>query len=232
MAQTPPPFNPATPVQASSNSGKTCLIVAIVVIAFCLVAIIAGGMFFSNMFGQVMSAAGCMSTFSATENALKAYALEHNGKLPPAKTWMQDIEPYYRRLYEKQVKTDESKFFKMIPPGQVLECTWDNKKTGIAFNSDLGGKRIKDVKDPSTTALIFEVDAPAMNLAQPFKQRNTDDAPSLFNTKDRDWTVFYLEGNENPFQSKTKPESSFEFNPEDALPEGSKPAEPVKPEGA
>ncbi|MCW5937422.1 MAG: hypothetical protein KIT11_08965 [Fimbriimonadaceae bacterium] len=226
MAQTPPPFNPSHMTEAPRGSGanKTCLVLAIVVVGFCAVASVVGFFFFRGMWTEIGSTAGCMSSFELHQKALLAYAEEHKGRLPAAATWQTDTEKYYARLRQKFEKEEMPSDW--LPPaaGEVAECKWKGQTTGVAFNIALSKAVVAEIKDPTKTPLVFEVPTAKLNQSLKYEELNAHEAPKLFMNK-RDWIVYYIEGNKDPFESSSSSKRSFRVTIDDAL-ENEPPAEP------
>lgn len=221
MAQTPPPFQaPEAPqAPATSNANKACLIAVVCVLGMCIVMIFMFVTFFKGLFNEVSQAASCAGTFSVADNAVLAYAKEHNGHLPNAATWQDDIAPYYQRLYDKVKSEKLPKQMMPVAPGEPLQCVWGPRKTGLAFNTDVSGLEIAKIKDPDTTVLLFEADQTGTNLALKFKEMPKSKAPKVMNNE-RDWIVFYVSGNRNPYKSGSSTVSTVDLTPEDGLTPG------------
>lgn len=228
MAQSPPPFQvpPAPKAPATSGANKACLIAVCCVLAMCAVMIFVFIAFTKSVFGEVTQTFSCMGMFEMTDNSLRAYAMDHKGKLPNAETWQDDIAPYYQRLYAK-VRSEKLPSSMLPPsPGEPLQCVWGKRTTGVAFNVELSGKEIAKLQNPEKTPVIFEVDRTGTNLALPYSEKPKTKAPKVM-YNDRDWIVYFVKGNKNPFESSSSSSSSFELKPEDALPEGWKGGEPT-----
>ena len=168
MAATPPPYYP--PQQQSGN--KVWLWVLLAVVAFCIVAMV--GLFFAgkSMMNQSLSLVSCSVNAELARDAVVAYALDHDGKLPDAAHWQDDVKPYYERLYKKLASEMELQKmpdwinFKIAKPGEVLECAvGPDTKTGFAFNSLLAGKNSKDIENLGVTLVIWETTTPAYNAS-------------------------------------------------------------------
>lgn len=222
MAQTPPPFQVTPPSAPATNSAnKACIIAVCCVLLLCVVLILAFIAFSRNVMGEVTQTFSCVGMFEMSDNSLRAYALEHNGKLPQAATWQDDIAPYYQRLYDKMKTEKLPKSWLPPAPGEPLQCVWGQRKTGIAFNVQLSGKELKKIDQPTKTPVVFEVDKVGTNLAEVFVEQPKSKAPKVM-YNDRDWIVYYVEGNKNPFETSKSGSASFELKPEDALPANSK----------
>ena len=203
--QAPPPYIPAAPKK------KTGLIIAIVlgVLFVCcglpVIAIVGGGFF---AFGQAKGTVGCTISFGVVRAAIDDYVADHNGKLPPAATWQDAVRPYYsKQLKSKHGNGGSDKdseqvlsLLNVMPAGGEWGCTEDKTKTGIAFNSALGGKKMAEIKDRSTV-LIFEVPQRGMNLAMPYKALDNSSSPKIFG-KHRGWISIGLDGDNIKMGSK------------------------------
>lgn len=222
----PPP--PAA--RATNSANKACLIIVLLLLAFCAIGAVIFGFFMKGVWGQVSSTAGCMATFEITHDAAIAYSKEHNGQLPSADKWQQEIKPYYERLYNKmESEFKDASMLKGFLPARsddVLQCKWEGRVTGIAYNSAVAGKKVSDFKEPTKTVMFFETDESAKNLTRPFKEMPKTKAPKIM-YNDRDWIVYFIDGNNDPFESSSgSTKTSFELSPDDALtPPTGKPAE-------
>lgn len=217
MAETPPPFQVAPqPAPTKSSGSKACLVAVIMVMGLCIVFAIVAANFMKGMWGQVTSTASCFGMFEVASKATHAYAKEHGGKFPNAATWQDDIKPYYTRLYNK-FKSEEMPANMLPPaPGQMLQCVWDGRKTGIAFNIELSEKLVDKIQKPGETPMLFEVDTVGTNLAMKYDPKPKSKAPKLM-YNDRDWLVYYVEGERDPFTSGNTGSKSFKVTVDDAL---------------
>ena len=198
----------------------------------CGVLIVIATFFFKNVFGQVTNTISCAGLFEITDASILSYAMEHNGKLPSSDTWQDDMAPYYKKHYDKVAVEDElPKFMRPPAPGEALQCTWEGRTTGIAFNVELSGKEISKIKNPEKTVLLFETETTGKNQSMTFKEKPKSKAPKVM-YNEKDWIVYYVEGNKNPFDSSDPSKAkTFKINPEDALDKKDK--KPVKsPEGS
>lgn len=176
------------------KKSKTGLIIAIVLGVFgvcCVLPILGGGFFGFNLFKKLTPMIGCVIGMDEAQQAIRLYADEHSGKLPNAKTWQDDLRPYYSRV-EKDGKDKPP--FKTFPVDGEWVCNDDkDQRTGIAFNSELSGKKLADIKDPYSTVLLFEVDQPGMNQSATYKYRPKNTGPKLFG-EHRDWLYINVSG--------------------------------------
>src|SRR5262249_16341443 len=75
-------------------------------------------------------------------------------------------------------------------PDGVWTCKDDagGPGTGIAFNSDLTGAKLKDIKNKSTTVILFEVPKTGTNLNEPYVELSKSQSPKVMD-KPRGWFV-------------------------------------------
>ena len=177
--------------------------------------------FVKNMIGQVSTTASCMAMFNMAHDATVAYSMEHGGKLPPADSWQKDIKPYYDRLNKKMAaEFEDAEMLKgFLPPSADgdLVCTWEGKKTGISYNSEVAGKVMTSIQNPTTTVMFSETETHGFSQSGPYKAPPTSRAPKMM-YNERDWIVWYIEGNKDPFESGSSSTKSIKITPEDALP--------------
>ena len=188
MAETPPPYYPGAPKK--SNTTTVVLIVLGVLAVCCILGIagLAGGGWF--VFNKGKTIAACAMGFEDARRSLEAYATDHNGKLPAAKNWQDEIQPYFAKEAAKH--PDERKLLGSFPTDGDWGCkNEDGNMTGIAFNAELAGKKINDL--PDDTILLFEVPKAGKNLAQPYKELSDTDSPKLFG-KPRGWLKIPVAG--------------------------------------
>lgn len=193
------------PIYAASYPPKKkngCLIWGLIIGGTCLVCILltfGGGLFLFNKGKEV---AGCTFQFESIHSALQEYAHEHKGALPKATTWMEDIRPYYSRQIG-QIKGRGAEILNIKESAGAYQCEQNGTTTGIALNKDLAGKKLSDQKD--SAILIFETEAPAMNLAETFKERPKATSPLIMN-EHRGWITETVDGDlrmgQKPFRSR------------------------------
>lgn len=225
MGATPPAFHP--PQQQSGN--KVWLWLLLIVVVFCILVMV--GLFFSckSLMNTGMGLVSCQMNGDLARNAILAYAAEHDGTLPPAATWQDDVMPNYERLYQKVMGHNSNEEipewlnFNVAAPGEVLECALSGgKKTGFAYNSEVAGKKLADFTEPRTTVLVFETLTPSYNAYGSVKDRPADDPILKFFGDKREWMDFFMEGSSDPFESGNS-KFDFEIKPEDGLPSKDKP---------
>lgn len=187
--ESPPSF---TPPGKKSNTG---LIVGLIIggVVLCCVlpiGLIGGGTFFA--FKKVQGGLTCAIAFQQVRDSVTAYAEANGGKLPTASKWMDQVRPYY----EKEVKSmgAEKNPFGSMPADGVWACTDESGgKTGIAFNSELSGKKLEDIQNRASKIVIFEVPTAEMNKNEPYKPLPKSSSPKLMG-QPRGWFRAPLEG--------------------------------------
>lgn len=177
--------------------------IAVALVGFCCVALIAFAAVAFSGFKTVMRGGGCVITMTMARNSIDAY-VRVNGKFPPADTWQTDTEKYYAMIYNKIApKFKQNQIISEmldVKPGQVMECTMGEAKSGLAYNADLAGKTMDDIKDKEATVVIFETTTATQNNNAPYKPL-TGDAPKMFGSK-RSWLTLSVAGRKNTFQSR------------------------------
>jgi hypothetical protein len=194
----------------------TCLIAGLVVVGLCVVLAVVAGLFFRNVWGQVSATAGCIGMFETVHGAMIAYSMENGDRLPPAADWQPAIEKYYARLYQRLKDQGMPKDFLPPAPGEVLQCKWEGRTTGVAYNAEIAGSNVKEIKNPRQAVLIFETDTVGISQTKIYAPKPSAKAPRLF-YNERDWIVYYVEGNKDPFEREVSAESDFKIDPKDAL---------------
>jgi hypothetical protein len=153
---------------------------------------IVGGLGFWG-FNQAKGTMGCLFDFQDAQKGMLQYASEHGGKLPKAETWQDDV----REDYRKSMRPKEQSPFGQMPPDGDWGCKDPNgSMTGMAFNSDLSGKKLADIKDQVSTIMLFETSHPSKNLHQPYKPLDFSTSPKIFG-KNRGWLEVPVNGNIN-----------------------------------
>ena len=149
-----------------------------------------GGLAFWG-FGKMKGFAGCGFAFGDVQKALLRYADSHGGHLPNAATWQDDIRNDYNAV--KTPKAKLGPFPEMSAQGDWGCADEKGAMSGMAFNSDLSGKKIADITDPAGTIMVFEVSSPAKNLNKPYKPGAFLESPLIFGTH-RGWMEAPVQG--------------------------------------
>jgi prepilin-type processing-associated H-X9-DG protein len=105
-------------------------------------------------------ASACTANLEELAEAALAYADDHDGVLPRADTWVQDLQPY-------------------LESAELLKCPRaPDLVIGYAMNRALSGDRLADIRDPENTPLFFESElrgpSPAGGLADIAPPRHGD----------------------------------------------------------
>lgn len=152
--------------------------------------------------GQLKPIVGCQLTFESMHEAIQDYAEEHNGKLPSAEKWQDEMKPYVARHLGRLVKKMKDEDAGWIMKIMDVEKDWGCYKgdteemTGIAFNKSLSGKKVDDIESKSTSVILFEIEAPKRNASEDFKSLDPKDSPKIFGSI-RGWYEVTWDGVEN-----------------------------------
>lgn len=194
--EAPPNFSPAP---AKSGNGKIVLIIIVAMGFACLLCV--GGVGVAGYFGfqKVQGLISCTIGVQEIRDATIAYAKAHNDTLPKAETWMDDVRPYY----EKEAEGSKEQPFGRIPTQGTWSCTQEGRTTAIAFNKELSGKKLSEIKDPKETVLIFETEGPALNLAKAYVVQDEATSPKVVN-EPRGWITAPIEGEIKTGKKKLK----------------------------
>ncbi|HMS54513.1 MAG TPA: hypothetical protein PKA27_03860 [Fimbriimonadaceae bacterium] len=198
MAGSPPPFYGPQP--KTNSSSKTLILVIIgVIVLTCIGGIVVAMFGASRLFNNFKPAITCGLAFSHVRLALKDYAAENNGMLPKAESWQDDVRPYLIKVQQK--KQDEVKMFGKMDPNGPWGCTGDEgKKTGMAYNLEVAGKKL-DSLGPDTI-LVFEVPEAKPNFAEKYTSRPKTGSPKVMG-EERGWVKMPVaDGKDGDFQIK------------------------------
>lgn len=178
------------PPQPRKNNNTVLIVVLILVILVPCIGLLVVGAAGLWGFNSVKPMAQCMITFEAAHSAVLDYAKE-KGQLPNAETWQTDVKSYYA----KHVGSKNDKFGPFEPSSADGEwgCKNGDSSTGIAFNSDLSGKKIDEIKDRYATILLFEVEKAQMNARAKYAPRPDKGSPKIFG-EERGWITVPVEG--------------------------------------
>ena len=170
---TPPAYNPPK----KSNTG---LIIGLILggIAVCCIGGVALVGFFGFRFFKdtIAPMAECVIGYQAVSDSLDAYAKDHDGKLPSAARWQDELMPYVEKELSK-IKQEGAPFKVMDPRGE-WSCTSGTRKTGMAFNTEVDGKKLQDAKKDDTV-VVFEVDNVARNYSEKFVAKEKATSPKI-----------------------------------------------------
>lgn len=198
------------------------LIIFLVLFLVCGVGAFAVFQFGKGVLNMTSKVIGCSMSFELSHKASLAYAKEHGGKLPDAAKWQEQIAPYYKKLETKLFATNkelrENPVFK-FEPGDItkpLPCDFGEPVTTITYNSDLSGKVLESLKDPSGTVMFFEGTQAVVNANGPYKERSEKDSPKIMGSP-RDWLKWNVNQTGSPFKGSKDGSLDFDINIEDAL---------------
>ncbi|MEA2554595.1 MAG: hypothetical protein QOJ65_2771 [Fimbriimonadaceae bacterium] len=206
MSETPPPYYANAPKKSNTTT------IVLIVLGICAVCCILGVVGVVGIGAWGMKKAGnfiaCSAGIAEIQLAMKEYEKDHGGKLPPAKTWQDDIRPYFAKIAEDHKKSP-AKFIGTLDPNGMWGCRDEvgTAMTGFAFNSELGGKKVSEIPNPSSTVLLFEVEKPALNLNEPYRERPFESSPKFGNAP-RGWLTVTVKGE----MKSGKDGSSSNFN--------------------
>lgn len=108
----------------------------------------------------------CLDKLRAIGEAMQAYTVEWNGRLPPADRWCDALHPKYLR--------SKSSF----------ACKRARGEYGYAMNSKLSGAKLADIEDPSKVSLIFETTKTHRNAHDPLTSLRRDGVHRIFGAPD------------------------------------------------
>jgi hypothetical protein len=222
VSHTPPPFHPSAPPVKKDRTLVIVLIILAALALFCICGFAAFGFFGWSFVKKVGGPiGGCAINFEVTREALMDYAQDHGGRLPNAATWQDDIKEYVRKNLQKHKDVQDIMDFKVMEPEGEWGCyVSSSRTTGMAFNSELSGKLLSEIQSPETTPLLFEIERPRRNAAEPFRERPRSEAPTIMG-EPRGWVRVNVRGEVNIKDEEWKsggwndpsPESSREPDP-------------------
>ncbi|HWD41626.1 MAG TPA: hypothetical protein VG944_22475 [Fimbriimonas sp.] len=173
------------PQPKKSKVGLIVTIVVLVLTCCCLIpgiVVVSGGL---QLFGSSKGLIGCSISMTDWRDAVMAYAAAHNGKLPPAATWQDDVLKY--------VKTSNVQPGFPVPQPSDDYCD-KQAATVISFNSDLAGKKVDSIKDQEGTVMLFEVAGSGRNKSAKWIERAQESAPKFIMSVPRGWIEIPVRG--------------------------------------
>jgi len=144
-------------------------------------------------FNKAKNLVACSAGATELGRAVLEYADDHDGKLPDAKKWQDEVKPYFARMAADQQR--RVKFIGTLDPNGVWGCKDESGPgmTGFAFNSELSGKKLTDISNKDETIMIFEVPTAAMNANQPYVEQSQADSPKIMGSP-RGWITIAVNG--------------------------------------
>lgn len=168
------------------------MIVLVCILVPCIGFVVLGGVMWNFGKNTVFPVVTCAIGFELVRDGIKEYAKEHDGKLPNAETWQDDVRPYYKASLKKD--TAEFGPFEPMSPEGAWGCKVEGDQyTGMAFNSDLSGKKLAEIEDKERTVLIFEIEKATTNAHEPYKARPRTTSPKMMG-EHRGWVEVPVEG--------------------------------------
>ncbi len=152
--------------------------------AFCCIAIIAFGAMTATVFNQTKDMFPCMFSLATLDKAMDEYVKE-KGVFPPADSWQDELAPYYTKHSTSMKDELKDAPGPMKDWGNVTDISGDFKcsttgvNTYIAYNPEIAGKKLSDLKDPADTVMFFETTSTGRNIAEPFKEKDFKDSPKM-----------------------------------------------------
>lgn len=185
----------------SSGGNKTLTFILLGIGGACILLCGVGGFGVFNaakgMQPVIESMGGCVMDGQMIQESFQAY-YDKNGKYPEAKTWKEDIKPFFAAARKN------SKEFKDIANSPIkfktsdLDGVWgcysisEKRINPFFYNSDIAGKKLGDLKNPDSIILIFEK-PDATNGAEPYVVTKTRSNDRVFG-QPREWLVIPLIG--------------------------------------
>jgi hypothetical protein len=186
--EAPPPYMPPP---RKSNTGLIVGLIIGGVFLCCLLPVgllVGGGLWFAN---KAFPLASCSIAYEDARDAIRAYADDHNGNLPAAATWQDDVRPYYQKIIKQHKELGP---IKLMPADGAWGCDADkNMRTGMAFNDDLAGKKFSDFA-MSRDVLLYEIKQATMNAHGKYVPLPESDAPQIVFGQPRGWFIIRATG--------------------------------------
>ncbi len=184
----PPMYGPAP----KSSGNKTWIIIGSFALICCAGVIVAGILLLNAGKGfmkNVISMGGCTQSMEHLSRSLQTYAQEHGGKTPPAADWQKALAEAYKKIPNRSSK--ENPFKSANIDGTMLCQDHEGTRTGIAYNSDVAGKKLADEKFDTIT--FYEVPDTGKNLARKYVELSKDTSPKIFG-QPRGWLTVNVSG--------------------------------------
>lgn len=194
------------PMKKKTNTG---LIIGLVVggVLLCCVgpiaALVIGGLFVVKSTSPLIT---CSFAFRDARDAVRQYARDHDGKLPAADHWQDEVRPYYEKIVASQPK-GQNPFGNMSSGGEWGCENGSGGRTGMAFNDDVSSMTIDKVES-SDAIVLFEVQQATANAHEKYTQHSEAGGPKIFG-QPRGWflirmssdPVLAAKGKETPVSS-------------------------------
>ena len=186
--ETPPPYNP--PQKRKSNA-LVWWIVGIACLCCVVPGLLLGG---ASIWGlnKFKGLGGCTLAYNDLSKAIQAYEADHDGKLPHANNWQDEVRSYYRKAMTSA--NDRGPLSEMSPEGDWGCMDSEGGMSGMAFNTDVSGKKLVDIKDPESTTMVFETEHPSKNQHQKYSPQPFLSSPLMIGKIHRGWMELPVAG--------------------------------------
>lgn len=125
----------------------------------------------------VAPTAGCAFSVDAISKALRGYAAEHEGRLPAAERWQTDLRPYYERARAEAGPAAGA--LGLAAPDEPWGCGAGPERTGLVFNSLVGGRKIAEMERPEQQVVVFERPGSGTDRSAAFEPREVGPSPRV-----------------------------------------------------
>jgi hypothetical protein len=123
------------------------------------------------------------------------YAADHDGKLPQAANWEDEVRPYYEKVLTQSNKKDRQVFGSMSAAGPWGCGDGSGGKTGMAMNDEVSGQSLSKL-EASTTIVLFEIERATQNAHEKYAVRSDANGPKIFGAP-RGWFLVRMSGEPN-----------------------------------
>ncbi len=188
--EAPPTFS--APAKKSGGSKLWVWILAGVGLCCVLPALVCGGAALWGL-NKFKDLGACFVNLDAVSKSFREYSDSHDGKLPPAATWQDDLKSSVAKNLNMNGK--DTGPFKLMKADGAWGCTNDaGVQYGIAYNTTVAGKKIGEIKQEDV--LFYEVPAPKQNQAAPYKPQDPATGRQVFG-KPFGWIFVTVGGEKN-----------------------------------
>lgn len=140
---------------------------------------------------ELIPTISCAYNIRIARDAVLLYAKDHGGRLPNAATWQDDVRRYFDQV--TLTSSDADEFVRRWKADGEWACKLRDRTTSVAFNSDLSGKLLSEISDPTRTVLLFEVARTGTNLNEKYKPSAKETSPKVMG-EPRGWISAPVEG--------------------------------------
>jgi hypothetical protein len=185
MMSPPPPAHTRRP----NNTALIIMIILCCLVLPCGMLVVGGFWGYTFTTNMISPMIGCVTTFEQARSGLVQYAHDHEGKLPNAETWQDDIQKYFQRAARDLEGVPIA--VEQADPAGIWTCKFGNPPTGIAFNAEHSGALLTELSPGEV--LLFEVDEPRRNAHEVYKKRPRETSPKFFG-EHRGWITMPVQG--------------------------------------